>query len=463
MTKASANGVSPYLPLKLDPVVELEIERLVSITQLPALTKPYHIATVNRYLDKVQMSHPQLHQRLVAYIKRYKQKKALTHFSAELSVNSGENFTLINSRGQQADDSYRVSMTSFYQLNKHAIFNTGGTAYQGEIVPHNTFISLGWDAFQVDLGYREHWMAPHHESSLLLSTQAKPALSLTMSNVTPFTDWNIKYEMSVGMLKEMDNILYKDEKFSGKPGFLTMHLSAQLFDWWTIGGNRTMMFGGGKRDVTFKDVWNAIIDPVNSDNCGGDGTDLQDCDEEVGNQIASITSRFDFAIGEFPVSLYIDYGGEDTANYKATKFGNIGQNYGVFLPYLTKNTSLSLEWAKYHRLWYIHHIYGEGYTNDGNVMGHWWGDTKLPNDPSSGEALSAKVTWDDGDKFSVIAQYRSESFDQEVNSKADYERSHVLDIKVNYLVGKSFWGVNLTGGKDALGESFFRTSVSYMW
>ena len=45
-------GVSPYLPLKLNPVFELEVERLVSLTGYPALKKPYHIATMVDYLDK---------------------------------------------------------------------------------------------------------------------------------------------------------------------------------------------------------------------------------------------------------------------------------------------------------------------------------------------------------------------------------------------------------------------------
>lgn len=460
-----SKGVSPYLPLKIDPVVELEIERLVSVTGLPSLTKPYHIVTVNRYLQQVKETHPFLFNRLRAYIKRFKKQKAITHFSAEVSESFGksEAYVLNNTRGQSSSDNYRISLTGFYQHNTYFIVNSGGTLYQGNTVPHNTFVSLGWDEFQLDFGYREHWLAPHHDSSLLLSTQAEPPLSLTLSNVTPFTDWHVKYEMSFGLLKNVDNILFKDERYSGKPGFLTMHLSLQLFDWWTLGGNRTMMFGGGQRSVSLKDVWNAVIDPVNSDNCGGDGSALQDCDQEVGNQIASITSRFDFSIGNFPVSLFVDYGGEDTKNFKKTSFGNIGRNFGLFLPYLTENVSLNFEWAKFHRLWYIHHIYGEGYTNNNNVMGHWWGDNKVKGDPSSGEAISAKLTWDDSEQLSVIAQYRSKTINIEQDSLAVYERSHQLDLTFNYLIDEAFVGFTVSGGKDNFGDSFIRTSLSYMW
>ncbi|MDO6428079.1 capsule assembly Wzi family protein [Thalassotalea sp. 1_MG-2023] len=462
---AHAKGVSPYLPLKLDPIVELEIERLVSVTGLPTLIKPYQIVTVNRYLQQVKHTHPMLYSRLHTYIKRYKKQKAVTHFSAEISEDFGDSdaFALHNKRGQNSSDNYRFSFASFYQYNSYLIVNSGGSFFQGSAVPHNTFVSLGWDELQLDFGYREHWLAPHHDSSLLLSTQAEPPLTLTLSNVTPFTDWQLKYEMSFGLLNSVDNILFEQERYSGKPGFLTMHLSVQLFDWWTLGGNRTMMFGGGKRSIAFKDVWNAVIDPVNSDNCGGDGTSLQDCDQEVGNQIASITSRFDFSLGDFPVSLFIDYGGEDTKDFNKTSFGNIGRNFGVFLPYLTESMSLNLEWAKFHRLWYIHHIYGEGYTNKHNVMGHWWGDGKTQGDPSSGEAISTKLTWDDREKLSVIVQYRSQQINIEAGSLKSYERSHQLDLTFNYLFDDAFVGLTVSGGKDNFGDNFIRTSLSYMW
>ncbi|WP_371187563.1 capsule assembly Wzi family protein [Thalassotalea maritima] len=458
-----AKGVSPYLPLKLDAAIEIEIERLVSISKLPALSKPYHVTTINQYLAKVKDTHPHLYQRLSTYMERYKTPAGITHLSAELTIADDNDVIIPNSRGQQIDDAYRLTATGFLQANSYFAVNLGGTHYEsGGFMPHGTYLSAGWDVFQVDIGYREHWLAPHHEGALVLTTQAKPVLMATFSNSKLITDWNIKYELSVGILDEMDNIAYDGQRYSGEPGFLTMHLSFQPFDWWTLGGNRALMFGGGERSVTLSDVWQAIIDPVNSDNCGGSGTELQDCKEEVGNQIASITSKFDFSLWNYPISLFAEYGGEDTGKYSNYRFGNIGQNYGIFLPYVTESTSLNIEWSKFHSAWYVHGIYGEGFSNDGNEMGHWWGDNKTQGDRSPGEAISTKLAWDNHQDLYVIATYRTATYDTETNSMLS-QRSHEIDLELNYQLNKAMLGINLYAGRDNAGEDFISTRVSYFW
>ena len=292
-TTSSAKGVSPYLPLQVDPLIELELNRLATVAKLPILTKPYHAATVDRYLAKIVDSHPTLYKRISNYIKRYKKDAALTQASVQLSYANEDNITLPNQRGQMTDANYQASFSGFWQANEYLIINGGGRYYEGgDYLRTNSFVSFGIDLLQVDIGYREHWVSPFQEGAVLLSTQAKPPLSVTISNPTLMTDFNIKYEMSIGLLDEHDGIRFdRDEPpVSGEPALLMMHLSAQPFDWWTIGLNRTLMFGGDEK-VTLKDIWNAIIDPVNSDNCGGDGTDLQDCSQEFGNQQASITSN----------------------------------------------------------------------------------------------------------------------------------------------------------------------------
>ncbi|MFT6249505.1 MAG: hypothetical protein ACJAZQ_002723 [Cognaticolwellia sp.] len=88
------------------------------------------------------------------------------------------------------------------------------------------------------------------------------------------------------------------------------------------------------KKVTARDIWNAIIDAVNSDNCGGDGTTLQVCSEEFGNQQASITNKFDLNWFDMPFSFYYEYAGEDTKSYSNYRLGNLANSLGLFLPYL---------------------------------------------------------------------------------------------------------------------------------
>lgn len=456
-----SRGVSPYLPLKTDPLFELELEKLATIARLPLLTKPYHASTVYMYLNKIKNSHPTLYQRLNAYIKRYKKTQAVTHFSAQISHSFKDDTLLANQRGLRLDDTFKITTASFWQANEHLIFNGGGTFYDGEIIPNNSYVSFGWDVFQVDIGYREHWLSPTQEGALLLSTQAKPALNITISNSELITDWNVKYELSLGRLEKQNGIQFDTSKdpVSGKPNLLSMHLSLQPLKWWTIGFNRTFMFGG-EGSTSLKDVWDAIIDPVSNDNCGGE-SDLIDCSQEFGNQQASISNKFNIAPFDFPLSLTWEYAGEDTKNFSNYQFGNIAQNFGLFVPYLTESLSLNIEYSKFHTAWYIHHIYDEGYSNDKIKMGHWWGSKKAPSDGSGGTAASIRLDWQPSyiDQISVL--YKTATID--APSTSGYQRSHELEVKLQKSLQNAFVDISLHVGEDTFGDKLLGTSISYIW
>ena len=460
INQANANGVSPYLPLNTDPLIELQIERLVSITQMPVLSKPYHIVTIDKYLDKIRTSHPTLYTRLNNYIKRYKRQSAITHFSTELSHSNNETDTINNQRGIALDSTFQTSVSGFHQFNKYAIANFGGSFIdQDKVIPHNTYFSFGYEYLQIDLGYREHWLSPFQENSLALSSNAKPVPSFTMSNVKPITSWNVKYEMSLSLLNEMDGIHYDGTTSSGKPGFLTMQLSIQPFDWWTIGGVRTFMFAGGNRSIDLSTIGKAIIDPISGDNCGGESS-LQNCDLESGNQIASVTSKFDFSLRSFPISILLEYAGEDAKDYKYS-LGNIARSYGIFLPYLSDKTSLYAEFTEFHERWYVHHLYDEGYRNDKIVMGHWWGNHKAMNDLSAGNASTIRFNWDIEDSFHIQLKYKSAFIEPSVSYQ--YHRTHDLEVKLKQVYKTGFLNYSINIGKDVQRESYYRLALGYNW
>lgn len=461
VSTSNAKGVSPYLPLKLDNLIELEIERVVSISQMPALNKPYHIATVYHYLKKIEKSHPRLHNRVKNYIKRYKKQGGLTHRKVELSHSNDDN-DQINNRGIAQDANLSSSFSGFYQLNEYIIANAGGALNkQSNFIPHQSYISVGYEYLQLDIGYREHWLSPLQESATIVSTNAEPALSVTISNVTPITDWKIKYELSVGRLEEMDGILFDGNKTKGRPGFLTMHASLQPFDWWTLGVNRSFVFGGGEREVNLSTIWKAIIDPVSGDNCGGQ-SDLQDCNKESGNQVASITSKFDFSLGDnFPLSIYAELAGEDTNDYKKYLLGNKAFSLGLFLPYLTDGTSLYIEHTKFEDLWYVHHLYDEGYRNNLNVIGHWWGDRKAIKDGSTGNSSTLRFNWDINSNFHLQTKLRTAQIHSSINYQ--YQRTKELELHLKQVYKDGFINYAINVGKDVNGDSFYKLSLGYNW
>jgi hypothetical protein len=457
---ANADGVSPYLPLKLDPLIELEIERLASISRMPILSKPYHIVTVVNYLNKIKDSHPQLYTRIFTYIKRYKKQSAITHLSTRLSTSNNKDSTVANNRGIALDDISQASASGFYQFNQYAIASLGGTIVNGErIVPHNSYLSFGYEYIQFDIGYREHWLSPLQESSMTLSSNAEPAASITMSNVTPITSWNAKYEFSLGMLEEMDGIHFDNSTSSGSPGFLTMQLSFQPFNWWTLGGVRTFMFAGGDRSMNISTIWKAIIDPVSGDNCGLE-SELQDCNKESGNQVAAINSKMDLNIYDIPFSILVEYGGEDTKDF-SYGLGNIGKTYGVFFPYINNDLSLYAEYSKFHTAWYVHHLYDEGYSNDGTVMGHWWGNNKELQDGSPGNASLIRINWDISSKYHLQTKLKSAAINSSEKNK--YSRSKEVELSLTQVYKTGFINYSLMAGSDIYGESFYRATIGYSW
>lgn len=464
-------GVSPYLPLKTDPLIELEIERLASIAKMPVLNKPYHAATILKYLSKVEQSHPVLHYRINNYLKRYKKQASITHFNLSGSNSFEDGKTLANARGQSIDSSYQTSASAFWQVNKYIIANVGGTFYEdGDFIPNNSYLTFGVDWLQVDIGYKEHWLSPHQDSALLVSTHAQPPLNITFSNAQPFEWFNIRYELSAGLLDDTDNILFEDGFTSGEVGFITMHGSLQPLNFWTIGFNRTLMFGGGDRNISLDDIWNGITDPAGSDNCA-DNSDNPDIvcskDDEIGNQMASITNKFDVTLFDQPMSFYHEYAGEDTKQHKNTQLGNIALNYGLFIPYLTEQLSVNIEHANFMHAWYVHSVYKDGYRNNGSVMGHWWGGEKPNNESNGGTAWSLRVNYDIDQTSQLQVMYRTADIETAENNfiptQEDYERSHELKFTLNSAYKTYFITSKLYLGKDTLGDEFLQASVAFRY
>jgi len=466
-TTVTAFSGNHYLPLKVDPLFELELEKLATVAKMPLLAKPYHLATVNSYLDTIAQSHPQLHGRIKRYLTRYRQSKNITQLSVEAGYSNVDSKNLTNARGQTSDNNLKAHLAGYIELSDNLNFSVGGSIYQGGggFIPHNTYLSYSHDYFQLDLGYKELWLSPLQESAMLLSTQAKPIARVSLSSPKPLTDWQLRYDLSYGKLEEMQGIELGDELFSGRPGFLTMHFSGQPLDWWTLGVSRTFVFGGGPRDIGASEVWKAIIDPVNGDNCGG-ASGLQDCSQEAGNQQASISSKFDVNWGT-PVSLYLELAGEDTNNFKPYLLGNKAYNVGLFLPYLSEKSSMLMEYQHIENAWYVHGLYAEGYRNDLNSMGHWWGDEKNIDDGIGAKILTLRYNRELSDQFHFdikLATVENQNLSEEGNyDESIYQRGNELTLGIDQIDGNSRWRYQLYLGNDVFGKNFTRASIEYRW
>src|SRR6202042_2884699 len=89
-----AAGVTPYLPLNLEPEIESQIERVLILGDQPVLTRPIAAATVIKALPKACKKDAELCHRVEQYLARYTHHSGLTHASIEAGHGTGVNDTL---------------------------------------------------------------------------------------------------------------------------------------------------------------------------------------------------------------------------------------------------------------------------------------------------------------------------------------------------------------------------------
>ena len=321
-----ARGVSPYLPLNLDPEIEQQIERILILADKPVLTRPIATATVLDALPKACRNDPVSCDDVRRYLARYMRNWGLTEASIEGATSSGAERTLPNRYGLGTQSEWALSAQGFWQPNDHALVSLGVVAYDDEVLPEGTLLSIGFDRAQLDIGYRPHWLSPLTDSSMLISTHAPTMPSITVSNYVPLTRFGIQYEAFVASMSKSDEIAFKGELQEGNPRLAGVHLSIEPASGWAVGANRLLQYGGASRPGGVGDLLRAFFDPSRYDN-----TDPTTSDQQFGNQLASVTSTFLFP-GKVPFAVYFEHAGEDTSNGKNFLLGNAALSIGIRFP-----------------------------------------------------------------------------------------------------------------------------------
>src|SRR3982074_1642336 len=97
---AYARGVTPYLPLNLDPEVERQIERVLILADKPVLTRPIAAATVLDALPKACEVDAVLCESVRQFLSRYMHRSGIAFASIEGSVSRGSNPVMPNQHGR---------------------------------------------------------------------------------------------------------------------------------------------------------------------------------------------------------------------------------------------------------------------------------------------------------------------------------------------------------------------------
>jgi hypothetical protein len=398
---------------------------------------------------------PELHRSVDAYLARYKDTLALTHFSASLSAGDDESSPIPNQRGIKRDSNYQVSASGVAFISPFAYVAAGALYADGEgAVFYNTHVAFGYEYAQIEAGYREHWLSPMQDSALLSSSNAEPSMSVTISNATTISDWDIRYEVFYAQLDKTTGISQQGELFSGKPNLLGLHLSISPVEAWTIGFSRTLKYAGANNNLSLGDAFQDLF------SSSGEDKNLNLSPQAIASdQKTAISSKINLPF-TFPISFYGELAFEHTPETNEQEPKDKALAFGVYFPMVTNNLSLRYEFTRLDELFYQSDFYTAGYTNEGLSVGHWASDVFAAQEQAQKTIHSVNMNWKFASDQVVDVTLRSADSDANSSTQQAFKE---LTVRYSYATMYGFWGINLDVGEDHLGEKFKRISAFYRW
>ncbi|WP_116810410.1 capsule assembly Wzi family protein [Steroidobacter cummioxidans] len=456
-TQAAARGVSPYLPLDMSPELDRKIQRVLVLGGKTVMRRPVPAAVVLDALPKACERDPVLCGEVRAYLQRYMQRAGVTHARASAAVaDTDSQSTQPNAHGERVDNAWEARVNAHFQVNDYLLLSAGGLAYQDETSPVGTLLSFGTEYAQLDIGYRDHWLSPLNDSSSLISTQALTMPSITLSNYKPISSLGLSYELFAAEMSRQVGfpVVDEDSPTSGTPrlaGFQGVIAPAEGL---AFAINRITQYGVGPDDSGGFSAWRQAL--TSSNNATPDTL-------QYDNRVASITSSIIFP-GKTPFAVNVEYAGEDSAYSGSYRLGATNMSVGIDFPQLWRDFDVSYEVSEWQNDWYIHHVYPQGLTYRGHVIGHWFGDQRVFGDAIGGSSQSLRAGWRSPSGRYWQATYRTMSLNEAWRRgdgpNVGYEtfQSLRLDVAMNVRGYAVEAGVQV--GQDIFGDSFARLAAS---
>lgn len=222
----------------------------------------------------------------------------------------------------------------------------------------------------------ERWWGPGHESSLILSNNARPMPTVAVERAearafeSRWLSWLGPWRFNFA-LSQMES----DRADIDSPLFMAWRVVIMPFKDIELGFSRTAQFCGEQLECNLNVFGNLI---AGNDNVGIDATP----ENEPGNQMAGFDIRWNSPIGNWPYALYAQYIGEDESSYLPAKYlGQFGVEtwkpfadgalLQVFAEYANTTCSgLSGSGPYYDCAYNQGRFNAEGYRYHGRVIGH---------------------------------------------------------------------------------------------
>ncbi len=250
----------------------------------------------------------------------------------------------------------------------------------------------------------DRWWGPAHESSLILSNNARPMPTLMVERAAamPFESkwlsWLGPWRFSFG-LSQMEH----EREDIDAPLFMAWRIEIMPFKDIEIGLSRTAQFCGEGLPCDLQSFWDMLI---GNDNVGYDATP----ESEPGNQMAGFDIRWNSPIGDWPYAIYSQYIGEDESSYVPAKYlaqlgleawkpmpdGGLLQG---FAEYSSTTCSANTGRGPYYNCAYNQGLFDvEGYRYKGRVIGY------TADRDAESYAIGATYTSPGGELWSATAR-----------------------------------------------------------
>jgi hypothetical protein len=444
----AAHSVSPYAPLNLAPELERDLERVLILAGQPVMRRPLPLGLVAIALPAACARDAALCARVRHYLQRVAEG-GLTLASAELAATNQTVQPLPDLHGMASDSAWAVAATYSVQPSDYFLASAGAVLDGTHTTPAS-LVSFGVESAQVDVGYRDRWLSPLTDSSMMISTEAAAMPSVTVSNWRPLTRFGLTYEVFLAEMSHSNTIAYNSGYTSGSPRLTGLQLSISPWAGWSVAVNRLVQFGGGARGGnSLNDVLRALFNPHGYDNSGSSTS----TNNEEGNQLASLTSRLLFP-GRTPFAVYAEYAGEDTSHASNYRLGNAALAAGIDFPLLPHGLNATFEITEWQNGWYVNHNYGDGLTNHGNVLGNWFGDWRRPGDAVGGNQQMLRVGWQSSTGRETSLRYRTMA--NASYTDGDYRRGHEVSLSYSQPWRGVRIGASLDAGRNVYGDNFGR-------
>jgi capsule assembly protein Wzi len=262
-----------------------------------------------------------------------------------------------------------------------------------------SYVGVNFGNFMLSAGLMERWWGPGWDSSLILSTNARPIPTVTLErNYTdPFKSkwlsWIGPWRASIAMGRaEIEGVAVTGVRF------FAARVNFKPRRWLEFGLTRTAQWCGGDRACD----WDTFVDMVIGNDNQVTGGEVSE--EQPGNQMAGYDMRLSSPWRHLPLAFYTQWIGEDEAGGLPAKFiGQFGleswggSRFGAWRARL-EYSDTACNFTREKPLFgcaYRHPIYPQGYAYRGRIIGD------SMDDDSRRYTLAGLLTRANGDFFSL--------------------------------------------------------------